>query len=77
MVLKGGKKTSVLMARVYVDDPSVVFVYNGMFWTPAMREEVEDVVVPVVTVVAKGKYICQNTTIKEALANYNKCEQTQ
>ena len=33
----------------------------------------EDVVVPVVTVVAKGrKYICR-TTLEEALAGYEKC----
>ena len=57
-------------ARVYVDDPSVVFVFNGRFWTPARREDVEDVVVPVV---AKGrKYICR-TTLEEALAGYEKC----
>jgi hypothetical protein len=35
---------------------------------------VEDVVVPVVTVVAKGrKYICRNATLEEALAGYEKC----
>ncbi len=77
MVSKGGKKTSVLMARVYVDDPGILFIYNGMFWTPAKLEEVEDVVAPVVTVVATKKYVCKDVTIKEALANYNKCEQTQ
>jgi len=57
-----------------VDDPSVVFVFNGMFWTPARREDVGDVVVPVVTVVAKGrKHICRNATLEEALAGYEKC----
>jgi hypothetical protein len=56
-----------------VDDPSVVFVFNGRFWTPARREDVEDVVVPVVTVVARGrKYVCRNTTLEEALAGYEK-----
>ena len=63
----------VVEARVYVEDPSVVFIFNGKFWTPARREDVEDVVVPVVTVVAKGrKYICR-TTLEEALAGYEKC----
>ena|GEM_PF-2427450 len=34
----------------------------------------EDVVVPVVVVVAKGrKYICRNVTLEEALAGYEKC----
>ena len=33
----------------------------------------EDVVVPVVTVVARGrKYVCRNTTLEEALAGYEK-----
>jgi hypothetical protein len=64
----------VVEARVYVDDPSVVFVFNGRFWSPVRREDVEDVVVPVVTVVAKGrKYICRNATLEEALAGYEKC----
>jgi hypothetical protein len=64
----------VVEAWVYVDDPSVVFVFNGRFWTPVRREDVEDVVVPVVTVVARGrKYICRNTTLEEALAGYEKC----
>jgi len=44
-----------------------VFVFNGRFWTPARREDVPDVVVPVVTVVANGrKYICRNATLEEA-----------
>ena len=64
----------VVEARVYVDDPSVVFVFNGRFWTPVRREDVPDVVVPVVTVVANGrKYICRNATLEEALAGYEKC----
>ena len=64
----------VAEARVYVDDPNVVFIFNGRFWTPARREEVEDMVVPVVTVVARErKYICRNATLEEALANYEKC----
>jgi hypothetical protein len=27
----------VVEAWVYVDDPSVVFIFNGRFWTPARR----------------------------------------
>ncbi len=70
-----GEVDPVVEARVYVDDPNVVFISNGRFWTPARREDVEDVVVPVVTVVAKGKkYICRNTTLEEALASYEKCD---
>jgi hypothetical protein len=66
-----------MMARVYTDDPSIVFIFNGWFWTPARREDVEDVVVPVVTVVAEGKYICSNVTLKEALIDYKeKCSKT-
>jgi hypothetical protein len=35
---------------------------------------VRDAVVPVVTVVAKGrKYICCNATLEEALVGYEKC----
>lgn len=64
----------VVEARVYVDNPNIVFIFNGKFWTPVRREDVEDVVVPVVTVVVKGKkYICRNTTLEEALAGYEKC----
>jgi hypothetical protein len=67
----------VVEARVYVDDPNIVFIFNGRFWTPVRREDVEDVVVPVVTVVAKGrKYICRNTILEEALASYEKCSAT-
>jgi len=68
----GKNELLIREARVYVDDPNVVFVFNGRFWTHA--RDVRDVVVPVVTVVAKGrKYICRNATLEEALAGYEKC----
>jgi len=57
-----------------VDDPNIVFIFNGWFWTPVRREDVKDVIVPIVTVVAKGrKYICRNATLDEALVNFEKC----
>ena len=72
--MKTREAEPVVKARVYVDNPNVVFIFNGRFWTPVRREDVEDVVVTVVTVVAKGrKYICRNATLEEALASYEKC----
>jgi len=68
----GNNELLIRDARVYVDDHSVVLVFNGRFWT--YTRDVRDVVVPVVTVVAKGrKYICRNATLEEALAGYEKC----
>lgn len=65
------------MLRVYIDDPDIVFGFNGIFWTPIKREDVKDAVVPVVTVVTnKRMYICRNTTLEEALAGYEKCDAT-
>jgi len=73
METKNSRRPKIVMARIYVDDPDVIFAYNGMFWFPMKRKDVEDVVVPMVIVVANGKkYVCRDTTLKEAL-NYEKC----
>ena len=68
------KGNPVMEVLAYVED-SVVFVFNGIFWTPMKRQDVKGII-PVVTVVANGrKHICRNTTLEEALANYEKCNQ--
>ena len=47
----GNNELLIREARVYVDDHSVLFVFNGRFWTHA--KDVRDVVV---TVVARGTH---------------------
>jgi len=52
----GNNELLIREARVYVDDPNVVFIFNGRFWMHA--RDVRDVVMLVVAMVAKGrKYI--------------------
>lgn len=64
----------IVEARVHVDGPRVVFVFNGRLWAPAKLGEVSGMVAPLVTVVTNGRrYICHNATLEEVLAGYEEC----
>jgi hypothetical protein len=62
----GNNELLIREARVYVDDHSVVFVFNGRFWTHA--KDVRDVVV---TVVARGTYAATQLSKRPWLGTRN------